>query len=336
MKIQNSQWVFGQNTDLLVFGTPIILSVLTSSILSLSFMQFISLYILVDQSHVYTTFFYTYNSKRFVKEHKKLLFLTPLISFIVSLLVIKLINFHAVAILLAVYTVFHFSKQQAAWFFISSAKERLVKGSFEKVIDKTTIWLSVLGPALMSMNPNVGKSGWRDSNDLPHLPDFIIPIIFYSWILSTVIYLIIQIKKYQKYNYISWGKHFHLLNGLLIWVMYRLEPIHSIAFLGALLIMYSHSISYIYLGQRYMCSRVAKGEKYFLPLPPIKYLFIMLFLFGVMGAYFEVLVIAEYWLLNSVLVKSLVLTFVFTHYFFDGFLWKRQYHPEGLEFLSND
>jgi len=117
--------------------------------------------------------------------------------------------------------------------------------------------------------------------------------------------------------------------------MYRL-PYHSIAFLGALLIMYSHSISYMYLGQQYMSDRIGKGEKYYLPLPSKKYLFIILCSFGIMGAYSEVYIVAKYWILNSMLVRSLILTCVFTHYFFDGFLWKKEYHPEGLEFLNKD
>ena len=47
-------------------------------------LQYVSLYILIDQSHVYTTFFYTYNSKRFIKKHKNYLFLWrffPFLSF---------------------------------------------------------------------------------------------------------------------------------------------------------------------------------------------------------------------------------------------------------------
>jgi hypothetical protein len=200
LSAQKSQWVFGKKTDLFVYGSPIILSILTSSIFSLSFMEYVSLYILVDQSHVYSTFFYTYNSKRFVKEHKKLLFLTPIIAFIVSFSIINFISTHALAILLAVYTVFHFSKQQAAWFFISGGKEQVQKSSFERFIDKATIYLSVLAPALISMIPNVVTSGWREANDLPSLMKFIVPIVFYAWIISTILYIFIQIKKYQIYT----------------------------------------------------------------------------------------------------------------------------------------
>jgi hypothetical protein len=236
--------------------------------------------------------------------------------------------------LLAVYTVFHFCKQQAAWFFIASSKDKLKKTKYENVIDKLTIYLSVAGPALISMCSIVGKKGWRISTDLPNLPDQVIHIVFYSWIIVMIQYLCIQCIKYKKKSYVTWGKHFHLINGLFIWVMYRLEPIDSIAFIGALLLMYGHSIPYIYLGQRYMKDRIENGEKYYLPLPSKKFLFIALATFGIAAAYSEVKLVNIFWITNSEIVKSIILTCVFTHYFFDGFLWKKQYHPEGLAFIK--
>lgn len=231
---------------------------------------------------------------------------------------------------------FHFAKQQMAWFFIAGAKENSQIYPLEKYIDRAVIYLSVLGPGLMSLSAIVGRNGWRVIGDMPVIPDEFVLVIFGLWCISFSAYVVIQILKFQKIQLISWGKNFHLINGLFIWSMFRFLPLEKLGYIGGYLVIFGHSIPYIYLGQRYVKNRIKEKEEFYIFFPSKIYVFVILWCLGMTLSFFEV---SGFHLLTSThtgfsIFRVLVISMVFTHYTIDGFMWRRDVHPEGLNWLK--
>lgn len=336
MQKLESKWVYSMKTDLLLFIIPNLLAALTAYPTQFGLGEFISIYIVVDQSHVYTTFFFTYNSKRFSKRYKKQLTIIPILSLIISSGLVLIWGFKPLIYLLTTYSMFHFAKQQMSWFYIASAKENSHIFKLEKYIDKLTINLSVLGPGLISLTYIAGRNGWRGVGDMPTLPEETILIVFAMWCLSFGSYVLVQILKYIRLGLISWGKNFHLLNGLMIWCLFRFLPLEKLFYLGGYLVIFGHSIPYIYLGQRYVKNRIKMNEEFYILFPSKIFVVLILFSLGMMFSYFEV---TGFDILRSdrtlfSIFRVLVISMVFTHYTIDGFMWKRKVHPEGLSFLK--
>ena len=328
-KPQNRRWVFSKKEDLLVFGGSSIIAITIGFFIN-GFGDYFWMYVLHDQPHVYTTYFYTYGSDRFSKRFKVALALIPLMIFSILLSTYYFGEAKYVSLLLAHYSIFHFMKQQTAWFFISAA--RTGRSKRERIIDKFAIYSCIAGPALLSMMDGIGKRGWRTEVDLMVLPNYLKYPISMIMALSIAAYLLTQINHFIKNKEINWGKHFHLLNGLVIWVIYRLEPFPNAAIFGLLLLVFGHSTPYLFLGKKYVESRKVKGEHFLALLSSPKLMLPVLIVCTMLLSYGEVE--TRIFFSENIVIRSLLLTVVLTHFTIDSFLWRRDIHPEGLEFLK--
>lgn len=325
----DKRWVFGKKDDLLIFGGSTLIAI-TIGLFINDFGDYFWMYVLHDQPHVYTTYFYTYGSDRFSKKFKILLALIPITIFCILLSMYEFGKPIYVSMLLAHYSIFHFIKQQTAWFFISAARQQ--RSSLSRLIDKITIYSFIAGPALLSMMEGIGKSGWRTDADLIVLPNY---LKYPVWIIagvSIISYLIKEILEYSKEKKVNWGKHFHLINGALIWIIYRLEPFPKAAVFGLLLLVFGHSTPYLFLGKKYVASRTGKGERFIALLSSPKLMLPFLIICTMLLSYTEVEV--RNFANGNIIIRSLLLTIVLTHFTIDSFLWRRDVHPEGLEFLK--
>ncbi len=323
------KWVFGIKDDLLIFGGSTLIAI-TIGFLINDFGDYFWMYVLHDQPHVYTTYFYTYGSDRFSKKFKFLLALIPITIFILLLSIYEFGKPIYVSMLLAHFSIFHFIKQQTAWFFISAARQQ--RSSLARIIDKVTIYSCIAGPALLSMMEGIGRSGWRTDNDLIVLPNYFKYPVWALAGISISAYLVNQILEYSKGRQINWGKHFHLLNGTLIWIIYRLEPFPKAAVFGLLLLVFGHSTPYLFLGKKYVASRKNKGERFIALLSSPKLMLPFLIICTMLLSYSEVEV--RNFSNGNFIIRSLLLTIVLTHFTIDSFLWRKDIHPEGLEFLK--
>lgn len=328
-----SKWVFSKGEDLVLFGGATLLAIAASFYVE-SFANYFWMFILFDQPHVFTTYFYTYTSDRFSSKFKVPLILLPLICFAVSLLMWKGISDDFAYAVLSNFSAFHFAKQQAAWFFISSAKEgkSQVAPKWEKIVDKLVIYASVAGPLLLSMTDVIGRSGWRKQGDLIQVPLFLEWPIYIISAIAWLAYLAIQIQKYRVERKITWGKHFHLVNALFIWSIYRLTMSPQLSIIGQLLIVFGHSFPYIYLGLRYYESRQTK-ERFWPGIKNLKVMALMVVAAGILISYLEVISESK-WYANGI-VPCIWLGLIFSHFLIDTFMWKRETHPEGLQFLKD-
>mgnify|MGYP003640272668 CR=1 FL=1 len=330
--LSQAMWVFGKKDDLLIFGGSTLIALAIGLFVD-GFGEYFWMYILHDQPHVYTTYFYTYGSDRFSKSFKAALIALPIVIFTLVMFVYHSYGHRALLMVLANYSLFHFIKQQTAWFFISGAKEGK-KSNIENISDKLVIYSCVAGPALLSMIDHVGKSGWRYSWDLISLPAWSETPIYSIWFIALALYLTVQIIKYIKTGFVSWGKHFHLINGMLIWVIYRLEPFPKAAVFGLLLLVFGHSTPYLFLGQKYVSSRRGKGESFLALVHNPKFMLPVLILSTIALSYGEVEIRNLF--SQNVIINSMLLTIVFTHFTLDSFIWRNDIHPEGLSFLKEN
>lgn len=330
-----SSWVFSLKEDLYVFGGSLLVALCFGYYFD-SFNNFIFAYVLLDQCHIYSTYFYTYNSKRFSKEFKKILIGIPLFFFILSFVLIHYFGLQYLSFVLSAYSLIHFYKQQRAWFLIASSKE-IKKSNFENIVDKAVIFFSIGGPIYISLVENVGRDGWRVARDLFYLPDYIIPYVFNGWIISIILYFSLQVKQFYLYKSISWGKHIQLLSSLLIWVAFRLEPFEKSKIYGLFLLFFSHSFPYYYPGIKYVRDRISKGEKFYIPFPESKLIPIFLYVLTVGVVCMEQMLRQAFHGLGNPyhIIGIIIHTSVLTHFTLDGIIWKKRFHPEGLEFLRS-
>ena len=290
------------------------------------------MFILFDQPHVFTTYFYTYTSDRFSKQFRTALVSLPIICFVISYLMFVYLGDDFTYAVLSNFSAFHFVKQQSAWFYIAKSKEDplIQNRKFENYIDKAVIQLSTAGPLLISMTETFGRSGWRSPGDLILVPVFLKMPLFSLMALSLILYIALQIYKYQKFKVITWGKNFHLLNGLLIWTAYRFTTGGGLGMAGQMATVFGHSFPYIYLGLRYYESRQGK-EKFWPGIKNLKIMAVSVVLLGILTSYIEV--ISERAFYTDGIVPSLWLGLIFSHFLIDTFMWKTDTHREGLEFL---
>ena len=331
LKPNQSQWVFSIKEDLWLFAGSSAIA-LFASLFFESFTTYFWMFILFDQPHVFTTYFYTYTSDRFNKKFRIPLIILPILCFILSYLMFVNLGDKFAYAVLSNFSAFHFAKQQSAWFYITKGKEKslIQKRKIEHYIDKAVIQLSVLGPLLITMTDSIGRSGWRESGDLIPIPLFVKNPIFVLMIISWILYIALQIYKYQKFKVITWGKNFHLINALLIWTLYRFATSGHLAMAGQLIVVFGHSFPYIYLGLKYYESR--KNKETFWPgINNMKLMATCVVLLGILISYIEV--ISEKAFYSDGIVPSIWLGIIFSHFLIDTFMWKTDTHKEGLEFL---
>ncbi|PIP88720.1 MAG: hypothetical protein COW01_11140 [Bdellovibrionales bacterium CG12_big_fil_rev_8_21_14_0_65_38_15] len=330
--ITQAKWVYSFKEDMLVFGGATLISLMLALYLD-TFIPFYWVFIFFDQPHVFTTFFYTYGSERFRKKFKIRLILLPILGFGVSYYLFTQVSDYACYFVLSNMSIFHFMKQQSAWFFISKYKEKPtgLNLKYENTIDKLVIYSCIWAPSLISTSSIIGVSGWRIPKDLIQMPQVFVWPVAIVWSVALVLYIGLQVFKFKKTKTISWGKNFHLLNAQIIWLFARFAETPKLQVFGQFLMVFGHSIPYIYLGLKYRESRTGK-EKFFLNFSSLKTLFIFLMTFGMIVSYLEIETEIKFY--DAGLIPSLWLGVVYTHFMIDTFMWKTKTHPEGLAFLK--
>ena len=292
---------------------------------------------LVDVAHVYSTLYRTYFDPIILTDRKTLLRTTPIILFLVSVVVYTLSpKFYWTV--LAYTAVFHFIRQQFGFIRIYSRKENISK--YSKIIDTLSIYSATLYPIIHWHCSGAKNFSWMIENDfkLFYFPqiDFYLSIIYGIIFISYVIKEGFWVLQMQRINipknlfmlgtYISWYMGIVAYNSDLVFTMFN---------------VLSHGIPYIALVWMYQL-KIHKPQQSVLSskLFNTKNILIFLgslFLFAYLEEYFwDVLVWKDHQSLfpfsagsalsqNSTLLSLIVPLLSLpqlTHYILDAYIWK--------------
>ena len=161
-------WLFSKKIDLFYLYTPIWVSwiicfLLPSSVLQidLPLWAWVVIVLGIDVSHVWSTIFRTYTDKEEFLLHKKLLVISPFISF--SFLFCLAYNFQAFFwSAMAYVALYHFIKQQFGFLMLYRAKAEEKK---YKLLDTYVIYISMLWPILYWHLDHGRSFNWFAEND---------------------------------------------------------------------------------------------------------------------------------------------------------------------------
>ena len=347
-KVQNG-WVFGLKGDALVFTGPILISFLFLGFNRFALFgfdntthpiedatghyYFIQTYI--NLAHLYSTFWYTYTAPSQWRQHKSYFIWIPIILLIANLLAGFLNSSLMVYIIFAHFSVWHFVKQQQAWFYISAGRGA-PRDKWTLLVDKAAIISGTLGYTLASQCEEEAR-GWFSRNDLIELPHFLYwPLVIASTFFVALYFVWHGIRIYQK-KPVNWAAHHMLLISAILWGYTRLGPQGPMTYY---LNQLCHAVPYLYLGYRYMQSQRAAGETYWLPKVPVWVLGIFILIIAGQQGHFEMSVrfgtsltetLGPY---RNMLIGCFFNTINITHYTLDMFYWNRQHNPAWVKALA--
>lgn len=152
-------WVFSKREDLYIFLTPFIagwMVFLVGQLFHLqslrigtkdSTMVFFALLAFLDAGHLFSTVFKSYLDERIRREKRFLLYVTPLLIYILLIALYHWLGMRTVLILFGYYNVYHIMRQQYGWVNISSKKAN-ENNKIDYWLDKVTIYSMVLVPLI--------------------------------------------------------------------------------------------------------------------------------------------------------------------------------------------
>lgn len=290
----------------------------------------------INMAHVYFAYWFTYASVREWKKFKNWFIAVPIIAFVCCFSFGYFFGFWYLHIVFAHMTMWHFVKQQQAWFYISSAQ-----GPSR---DKTTIWIdkiAIIAATAGFMATSQSKEhsiGWFLPGDIIEFPVWMYEPFLYTTCTIIAFYFFWHTRRYLKGHSMNWPAHFYMLFAVLIWGGIRLFITGPLPYYLSQL---CHSIPYFYLGYRYMKTQREQGVAYFFPKAPVWALsitFIVLSAFiGHVDHQFKFS-----WLPNNTwdwsYIRYLAVWAFFdatniTHYTMDKFVWDRKHNPEWTNVL---
>ncbi len=291
-------------------------------------------YVFIDISHSFTTYFYTLSSDRINNSHHRYFFWGILaLVFTLSCTLFAIGMGKWIVKMYTIASLYHFMKQSQAWIFIVSKKTR-PKSKFE---DRVNFWASygaVWCPQVISMTLE-RPTPWFIEGDIPGLPSYFREISLMAGALVAIPYLWIEIKRWREDKIILWGKHLHVAYGCLVWASARLGTLSFLSdSISPLMMMACHSFPYYYLGHRYIQKRSSLNEKFW-PYFNNHYLFISFIWVTCITLTSFQYISVRYIYNKHFFVSCIFITIAVTHYIYDSYLWKKDTHPEGSNIFTS-
>ncbi len=338
-KLSQSNWLFSRNIDLTVFLGSAIVSILLLFIGSQIGVlhdetpdwTWVTTILLIDVAHVWATSFRVYFDVDEVKRRPFLYLGTPFFGYIfgVALYSESSILFWRV---LATIAVFHFVRQQFGW--ISLYRRKLNETNTTTYwIDTITIYLATIYPLAFWMTNLPRNFEWFVQNDFVSLPAIVEKILFPIYVLSLVIYTIKTIYLFATRRFLNIGKDIVVLTTAICWYLGIVAFNSDYAFTVTNVII--HGVPYFAIVYFYAESRRETANRFYATLSG-NWLFFLATLWALgyveelfwnRGIWHE-----KSWLfgkdwefgnLKMFIVPLLALPQL-THYFLDGFIWRRK------------
>jgi len=207
---KSDNWIMSKSGDLLLWFAPVWLlwfvffsNATYFESIDLPIWAWVVFILGFDVSHVWSTIFRTYLDKDEFKSHKKLLILSPLIVFGISLI---LLNISALVFwrVMAYVAVFHFIKQQYGFLMLYKFKAKEKRKQF--ISDKFIIYFSTLYPIVFWHFNSQSSINWFGENDFikltlihdnPGLQNTIFLVCNLLYWLIIGLYFILELKHFK-------------------------------------------------------------------------------------------------------------------------------------------
>ena len=341
-------WLFGRYKDLAVLFLPVWLIWITLFFLSDSFLDndlplwvWVTFILCIDVSHVWSTIFRTYLDKEEFQNHKTVLLLAPLISFVL-LFGIASESVDYFWRILAYFAVFHFMKQQYGFFALYTAKAKL-KRKHTYFKDKWVLYFTMLYPVIFWHLSNrnfvwfIEGDFFNTTLSLNLTFRLILESIYWLSIAGWLIEEISLVKRGT--NQLSYGRILWMLSTLINWYLGIVWFNSDVAF--TLTNVVAHGVPYIALIVFYQLKKEqfnsAKVKKNTIWIVTSIVLFSCFLAFGEeylwdmflnreKGAFFSSIINYPFSAVIHPQLKVFILVVLtlpqVTHYILDGFIWK--------------
>ncbi len=338
-KLSQSNWLFSRNIDLSVFLGSAVVSILLLFIGSqIGILHdetpdwtWLTTILMIDVAHVWATSFRVYFDINEVKRRPFLYLATPFFGYIsgVALYSESAGLFWRV---LATIAVFHFVRQQFGW--VSLYRRKLNETNTTTYwIDTITIYLATIYPLAFWMTNLPRNFEWFVQNDFIGLPAIVEKILFPIYILSLVIYTIKTIYLFATRRFLNIGKDIVVLTTAICWYLGIVAFNSDYAFTVTNVII--HGVPYFAIVYFYAKKRRETANRVYATLSGNWFFFLITLwalayveeLFWNRGIWHEKSRFfggdIELGNLKMFIVPLLALPQL-THYFLDGFVWRRK------------
>lgn len=347
-------WLFSRNIDLTTLYLPIwicwaILCCLPSHILQadIPLWVWVIFVLFVDVGHVWSTIFRTYLDSEEFTQHRQLLLLAPLFSFLIVVL-ISWISVFWFWRLLAYLALFHFIKQQYGFLALYKMKAQDF-GQSKLFQDKWILYWATLYPVFYWHCAQGINFSWFVPNDFLNIRTF---ALNYSssidtglWALNTIYWLLILawlIEELYKNATLQLGKILWMLTTAVNWYIGIVYFNSDLAF--TLTNVIAHGIPYMVLILYYQQQKAPLRNRPLRSMASIALLILPLvfvlawleeycwdmLIYGERLHFFSAILAYPFDLLEQPLYQSIAIATLtipqLTHYIIDGFIWKSNPH----------
>jgi hypothetical protein len=333
-------WIINKTQDIIWIILPGIIPLFLLLLFPTYFQQqkdvnliwWLLLVVFVDVAHVYSTLFRFVWEKETRQQYKQHLILIPLISFVFGYILYQYDAFFFWRVL-AYIAVFHFVRQQYGIYKLYGCSEKQ-NSAIIKFTENAAIYATTLYPLVYWHVHKTQSLQWFVVHDFVSLHLWAEVVARYAYLFIIFLYIIIQLRAYQKSKFFNLPKHLFLLASAISWYAGIVWLDGDLLF--TLFNVLAHGIPYMALVYHTSTKKntIIKSKQYAVGLFIISILGIAYIeealwdwfvwqehgaaFFQQANSYFNV---SDTWL--SFLVPLLVVPQL-THYILDGFIWRKQ------------
>lgn len=295
----------------------------------------ISLVLMIDVAHVWSTAFRVYFDKAELRRRLWLYSLVPVFGYAIGVALYSEGDLVFWRVLAAI-AVFHFIRQQWGWVALYRRKIGDHLAGW-KILDIAAIYLATIYPLAYWLSSLPRNFEWFVQNDFIAIPAAIERILFPLYLAVMVLYASTAIYRYCRADFSALGKDFVVLTTAVCWYLGIVAFNSDYAFTVTNVII--HGVPYFALiyfyarGRRESAGRLyqAATSNWFVFLATVWALAYFEELFWHRGVWVERQAIfgeAWNWQTARTFLVPLLAVPQLTHYVLDGFIWRRRGNPD--------
>ncbi|MBK7892405.1 MAG: hypothetical protein IPJ84_16630 [Bdellovibrionales bacterium] len=335
LKDSNS-WIYSSRQDLVltavVFGAALLFPTITPT--KWGILEFSAVAVLIDQNHIFTTFFRIYFDPAEFKRRRRLYLIAPLVAGGAAVLTFS-IDPSVFWITFAALSMFHFVRQQFGWFMITLRKNVAPLDATEIRLNKTLFYGLIVLPMIYGMSER--SIGFYVISFKPELPTILATPTLTLYLIVLTSAAVYEVKKARSTGFLNWAKYNQYLVTFVISFLWHLVG----RGMSPAPLMVAHGITYWY------ASYVMLHRNPNTLLPPLKSLIVgrwsLVSLFGLISTVtflywnaFQNVDTTQLFFGHFAYLAPIVGGVVtWTHYLLDAFIWKSSDNPAVREILYN-